>query len=137
MKILCLLIVSSLFVLSCNKEGCTDPSANNYNEKAKEDDGSCTYSDTGSVQIWDVVAFPDFDEAVTIKNTMETVQDIGGWQIGDEEFPNAYAVSSGFTLAPQEEKTWSAAALGISINDSKETIFLKDDQGVLQDSWEN
>lgn len=28
---------------SCKKEGCTDPTATNYNEKAKKDDGSCTY----------------------------------------------------------------------------------------------
>lgn len=28
---------------SCKKEGCTDPSAENYNADAKKDDGSCTY----------------------------------------------------------------------------------------------
>lgn len=28
---------------SCKKEGCTDPNANNYNEEAKKDDGTCTY----------------------------------------------------------------------------------------------
>lgn len=30
-------------VSSCKKEGCTDPIATNYDEKAKEDDGSCEY----------------------------------------------------------------------------------------------
>ncbi|MEJ6776348.1 MAG: DUF4856 domain-containing protein [Crocinitomicaceae bacterium] len=29
--------------ISCKKEGCTDSTANNYNSKAKKDDGSCTY----------------------------------------------------------------------------------------------
>lgn len=33
--------VSSLS--SCKKEGCTDPKATNFDEKAKEDDGSCEY----------------------------------------------------------------------------------------------
>jgi len=33
---------------SCKKEGCTDANASNYSEKAKEDDGSCTY-DAGSL----------------------------------------------------------------------------------------
>ncbi len=37
------LAISSAFI-SCRKEGCTDPSADNYSESAKKDDGSCTYS---------------------------------------------------------------------------------------------
>lgn len=28
---------------SCKKEGCNDPNANNYDSKAKKDDGTCTY----------------------------------------------------------------------------------------------
>lgn len=28
---------------SCNKKGCTDALASNYNEKSKKDDGTCTY----------------------------------------------------------------------------------------------
>ena len=30
--------------VSCKKEGCTDPSASNYNKKSKKDDGSCQYA---------------------------------------------------------------------------------------------
>lgn len=37
------LAASTLFLNSCKKEGCTDSKATNYNEKAKKDDGSCTY----------------------------------------------------------------------------------------------
>lgn len=29
---------------SCNKKGCTDPTATNYDEKAKKDDGSCDFA---------------------------------------------------------------------------------------------
>ncbi len=32
-----------VFLLGCKKEGCTDPTASNYSEKAKKDDGSCIY----------------------------------------------------------------------------------------------
>lgn len=34
---------SSLTFSACQKEGCTDPIAENYNSAAKVDDGSCTY----------------------------------------------------------------------------------------------
>lgn len=33
---------------SCNRDGCTDEAALNYDEKAKKDDGSCEYPDTTS-----------------------------------------------------------------------------------------
>jgi hypothetical protein len=42
----------ALGMTSCKREGCTDETANNYDEKAKENDGSCTYDDesvTGEV----------------------------------------------------------------------------------------
>ena len=35
----------ALGTVSCKKKGCTDPTATNYNENAKKDDGSCTYED--------------------------------------------------------------------------------------------
>ena len=35
--------LSGLMLMACKKEGCTNPSADNYNSKAKKDDGSCVY----------------------------------------------------------------------------------------------
>lgn len=46
-KILSLILVVSGIVLTnsgCKREGCTDPTATNYDSKAKKDDGSCTYT---------------------------------------------------------------------------------------------
>lgn len=38
-------------VSSCNKEGCTDPLATNYNAEAKKDDGSCLLLDGGITKL--------------------------------------------------------------------------------------
>ena len=40
------LTISTLAIISCKKEGCTDSEAYIYNEDAKKDDGSCTYVST-------------------------------------------------------------------------------------------
>lgn len=39
-----ILIASVSLLSSCKKEGCTDSTALNFNDKAKKDDGSCTYA---------------------------------------------------------------------------------------------
>lgn len=38
-----LILTLSSLLFSCKKEGCTDKDANNFNEEANKDDGSCTY----------------------------------------------------------------------------------------------
>ena len=40
-KIIILLLIAVSFI-ACNKEGCTDPTATNYNAEASADDGGCT-----------------------------------------------------------------------------------------------
>jgi len=44
------LFTALVFNTSCKREGCTDADATNYDEKAKEDDGSCTYK--AGLVIW-------------------------------------------------------------------------------------
>ena len=43
-------ILTSLISTSCKKKGCIDSQATNYDEKAKKDDGTCTFS--GNVVFW-------------------------------------------------------------------------------------
>ena len=46
LRFLGLAILTSAMTLTytgCKTEGCTDPTATNYDEKADDDDGSCTY----------------------------------------------------------------------------------------------
>lgn len=40
---LAVLLLSSAVLTGCKNEGCTDITANNYDEDARKDDGSCTY----------------------------------------------------------------------------------------------
>lgn len=51
-----LMIIAFLGLLftSCNREGCTDPNANNYKEKAESDDGSCRYDSEPFEGLWEV-----------------------------------------------------------------------------------
>lgn len=42
-KLILITALLSVSVVSCNKEGCTDPIADNYSKKAKVDDGTCSY----------------------------------------------------------------------------------------------
>ena len=46
MKRIVLILAGLTFILSfnaCNRKGCIDPLASNYNEKSKKDDGTCVY----------------------------------------------------------------------------------------------
>lgn len=43
--LLTLTVLAGLGLSSCSKPGCTDIDATNYSEKAKTNDGSCTYSE--------------------------------------------------------------------------------------------
>ncbi|MEX2485030.1 MAG: hypothetical protein WED10_10735 [Brumimicrobium sp.] len=42
---LLLMTLGATMIFACKREGCTDQSAINYDEKAKNDDGSCQYED--------------------------------------------------------------------------------------------
>lgn len=44
------LVVASMSMTSC-KKGCTDETAENFNEKAKKDDGSCTYAEVNTNEV--------------------------------------------------------------------------------------
>jgi hypothetical protein len=50
-----LFALSTILILlnSCNKEGCIDPHASNFNSEAKKDNGSCTYYEPNLVFVFD------------------------------------------------------------------------------------
>jgi hypothetical protein len=46
MRLVCLLFVCSVVFIGCNKPGCTDPLAVNYDSSANDEDGTCQYVPT-------------------------------------------------------------------------------------------
>lgn len=58
LKTISILALAALLLgaASCKKKGCTDSNANNYEEKAKKDDGSCTYDAQETVISGDITA---------------------------------------------------------------------------------
>jgi hypothetical protein len=57
----------ALSISSCKKEGCTDETATNYDDKAKEDDGTCKYPTTQEGEITKT-GFITADERWTANN---------------------------------------------------------------------
>ena len=55
--LLIIIVLAGLGLSSCSKPGCTDIDATNFSEKAKKDDGSCSYSE--KLIIWQSSATSD------------------------------------------------------------------------------
>lgn len=64
---------------SCDRDGCTDPNANNYDDKYETDDGSCRYDSDPFAGRWEardsILAFGVYtaDEVRTIDIRVQTV----------------------------------------------------------------
>ncbi|MEX1193029.1 MAG: hypothetical protein WEA99_13760 [Brumimicrobium sp.] len=65
--VLLLTAAFTMTAVSCKKEGCTDKTATNYNEKAKKDDGSCTYPEEVDDETT-VIVSSNIDENTTWKS---------------------------------------------------------------------
>jgi len=72
-------------MMACKKEGCTDPLADNYDEKANHDDGSCSYDGTGTGPVTSVA------EDVTSPTT---------WSAGTIEVCEDITISAALTIEP-------------------------------------
>jgi len=66
-------VVLTLAIAGCQREGCTDPKATNYDPDAKKDNGTCVYSE------------PEQDSVIPTK---EKVFDVD-WNEGIEIAPPA------------------------------------------------
>jgi hypothetical protein len=89
------------------------------------------------VYIYSVTATPTSQEQITLKNDADTDADISQWTLGDLNDPWAYTVPSGTILGPYGKHKFSGTTLGFQINDEDETIYLRDDDGEVVDTWSN
>jgi Lamin Tail Domain len=90
-----------------------------------------------TVYILSVIASPTTQESITIKNNSGATKDLSNWKLGDENNPNAYNIPNGTSLLNGETKTFPNTTIGFAINDSGETIYLKDSSGNIIDTWTN
>lgn len=77
-----LVIAIPLLTLSCKKEGCMDPMAENYSEKANKDNGSCTYPEA-TLEIISPKKGEVFNYGETVKiNAVATnFETMHGWEV--------------------------------------------------------
>ena len=73
MKNIVYLLLGTVLLSSCKKEGCTDPIANNYNPEADINNGSCNYFSTTPFIIENTYGFPNMNIPSNNPMTVEGV----------------------------------------------------------------
>ncbi|TNE52999.1 MAG: DUF4856 domain-containing protein [Bacteroidetes bacterium] len=67
-----ILLAGALTMVSCKREGCTDPTATNYDKKAKKDDGNCQYEQSAGYTIPSSYVFKDASGNLTVDHQGQT-----------------------------------------------------------------
>ena len=124
MKSSLLRILFSLFLLILFLS-CVEPTSLKETEEPKH------------VYIFSVTCTPTSQEKITLKNNLpdNTSEDISGWTLGDRNDPTAYSIPNNTILENQEKITFNHTTLGFQINDSDETIYLKNESGSTIDIY--
>lgn len=101
--------LSVLSLSSCNKKGCTDPKASNYEERAVKEDGSCKVFKRLTIGEVRVQEIPEFNGFEFWDNSL----------FADQQAPDAYAVltnSAGNILDESDEVYWNQYPDGVGNN---------------------
>lgn len=81
-RIILSILVLGLGLISCNKEGCMDPGALNYNDKANKDDGACVYQEaTLTILNPEEGQLSHKDDVVNIKAIATNNEVLHGWSL--------------------------------------------------------
>ena len=92
---------------------------------------------SGNIKIAEVIASPTESEKVVIKNESLMSVDISSWTISDKSDVSGYIIPKDTVLLPGKSLTIEGSKLGFRINDSGETIFLKNNLGQIISTWRN
>lgn len=135
-KILVSILFCSVALMSCKREGCTDETAMNYDEKAKVEDLSCTYYGDpyiGTYVVEDSLYQPMYSsittvyQKITIVGSDESTLYLPNYQGTDDEL---YLEMSGstFTIPAQEiSGGLTISGSGFFRNDSLFYVIAGDD----------
>lgn len=104
-------------------------------------DMNYTYLDTDcqtprTIIISSVSINPTESECIYLKNCMDQDVYISGWTLGDKDNPTALKFPAGTKIVSDSYLTIKYPLIGFEIDDTDESIYLKDDKGILVDTWD-
>jgi hypothetical protein len=119
-------VLAGIGLSSCSKPGCTDFDATNYSEKAKKDDGSCSYSE--KLVIWQSSATALLEQGDGITGVQIYINGL---------LSGSFLSTNYFTAEPTCSQTGNFSTTIDMGKDASEYITLefKDQNGVLIDSY--
>lgn len=111
-------LILVLIAFSCNKDGCTDKPATNYDQKAKTDDGSCVYEA-------DLVFWFDNDTKTIMTSSGVTAL----YYYLDETLIGNFSPATPFSSAPLcDNETAFRKSIAYDLNSSKTLTYRVEDQ---------
>ena len=71
--LLSVIVLFSILIASCDKTGCTDVNARNFDDKAESDDGNCKYNTDPFIGIWSAKDSIKLDDESYQADTLRTL----------------------------------------------------------------
>lgn len=138
MKRISLVLITALaiFSQSCKEEGCTDPDANNYNQDATDDDGSCEYTNNTPPQLTNLAGTISTPETIVNVFSDTTVYDY--YLDGNLNINAAVTIEPGVRILMKENakiNISSSGSMNATGTSDNRIVFIADED--LQGFWQS